>query len=71
MTKGEKGCESVGCIQLLQDSVQWQALVSTIMNYPVPLKTKNYLYRLRNSQLFQECGPRKQLKPPAQRYGKL
>jgi hypothetical protein len=38
-----KRCENLGWIQLVQDRVQWQAFVNTVMNLHVQQKTGNFL----------------------------
>jgi hypothetical protein len=43
MDLGATGCEDVDWIQVAQDSVQWLALMKTVMNLLVPQKMGNIL----------------------------
>jgi hypothetical protein len=36
--------EGMGRIQLAQDRVQWQAGVNMAMNFPVPLRVRNFSF---------------------------
>jgi calcineurin-like phosphoesterase family protein len=51
----DTGCEDVEWIQLAQDRVQWQHLVSIIMNSQITVKTGDFLYQLGDYQLLRKA----------------
>jgi hypothetical protein len=50
----ERGCEDINWIQLVQNKIQWWALVITVMKTRQPIKGGDFLDHLSNHQLLKK-----------------